>query len=242
MSDLGETRSGESEGWVRVVLVDDQDLVRSGLRRILRRKVGFEVVAECIDGAGVEAAVDCHRPDLVVMDLRMKGVDGIEATRRLRARGDEPPVLVLTTFDDDELLSGALRAGAAGFVLKDAPAEELIQAAQAVAGGEAWLDPAVTGRVLSTYRRAVPARQARSAVHDDLTPRELEVLRLIGRGLTNAQIAATLYISELTVKSHVGHIFAKLGLRDRVTAVIYAFDHGIVTPGEAADPALDRRG
>jgi len=224
------TGSGDCVG---VLLVDDQDLVRSGLRRILRRRIGFEVVAECDDGAGVEAAVATHRPDLVVMDLRMKGVDGIEATRRLRAQSDQPPVLVLTTFDDDELLSGALRAGAAGFVLKDAPAEELIQAARVVAGGEAWLDPAVTGRVLSTYRQAAPAVANRApAPHDGLTRRELEVLRLIGRGLTNAQIAASLYISELTVKSHVGHIFAKLDLRDRVAAVIYAFDHGLVTPGQ----------
>jgi DNA-binding NarL/FixJ family response regulator len=227
---------------VRVLLVDDQDLVRSGLRRILRRKIGFEVVAECADGAGVEVAVASHQPDLVVMDLRMKVVDGIEATRRLRTRGDDPPVLVLTTFDDDELLSGALRAGAAGFVLKDAPAEELIQAAHVVARGEAWLDPAVTGRVLSTYRRAAAAPTADApAPHHDLTRRELEVLRLVGRGLSNAQLAATLYISELTVKSHIGHIFAKLGLRDRVAAVIYAFDHGIVTPGEAADTATGPR-
>lgn len=215
---------------IKVLLVDDQELVRSGLRRILRPQEGFEVVGECPDGADVPAAVDGHRPDVVVMDLRMKHVDGIEATRRLREDGGAPPVLVLTTFDDDELLSGALRAGAAGFVLKDAPAEELIQAVKVVAGGESWLDPAVTGRVLVTYRETAATRPAEGA--DELTPREHEVLVLVARGLTNAEIAEGLYISEVTVKSHIGHIFTKLGLRDRAAAIVYAYDHGLVTPGE----------
>ena len=211
----------------RVVLVDDQELVRSGLRLILRRRDGFEIVAECADGAEVPAAVASHPSDVVVMDLRMKGVDGIEATRRLRATDDAPPVLVLTTFDDDELLSGALRAGAAGFILKDSPAEDLIRAVRAVAAGEAWLDPAVTARVLQAYRtRPVP-----STPTGELTAREHDVLRMMGRGLGNSEIAATLVISELTVKSHVGRIFAKLGLRDRAAAIVYAFDHGLVHPG-----------
>jgi len=224
------TTTGES---LRVLLVDDQELVRSGLRRILRRKDGFAVVAECSDGAGVPAAVSEHRPDVVVMDLRMRGVDGIEATRRLRDRSDAPPVLVLTTFDDDELLSGALRAGAAGFILKDSPAEDLIRAVRTVAQGDAWLDPSVTGRVLHAYRQAAPASDGVAAGSDELTAREFEVFRLMGRGLSNAEIADTLYISELTVKSHVGRIFTKLDLRDRAAAIVYAFDHGIVTPGEA---------
>lgn len=213
---------------VRVLLVDDQELVRSGLRRILRRRAGFEVVAECDDGDGVPAAVEAHAPDLVVMDLRMRRVDGIAATAALRAVAAEPPVLALTTFDDDELLSGALRAGAAGFCLKDTPADDLVRAAHAVAAGGSWLDPAVTGRVLATYRAVAPASPA---TLDALTQRETEVLRAIGRGLTNGEIAAELGISELTVKSHVGRIFTKLGLRDRAAAVVHAFDTGLVRPG-----------
>jgi DNA-binding NarL/FixJ family response regulator len=219
------------DGVLSVLLVDDQELVRSGLRRILRRKDGFAIVAECVDGDQVESAVDNHDVDVIVMDLRMKRVDGIEATRRLRERPCSPPVLVLTTFDDDELLSGALRAGAAGFLLKDSPAEELIKAVRAVAAGDSWLDPAVTGRVLATYRGASVDTAPRPRALDDLTPRELDVLRLIGRGSTNAEIAESLVISEVTVKSHVGHIFAKLGLRDRAAAIVYAFDHGIVSVG-----------
>lgn len=213
----------------RVALVDDQELVRTGLARILRPRDGFEVVGECSDGSGVDALVDTCRPDVVVMDLRMKVVDGIEATRRLAARDHRPPVLVLTTFDDDELLSGALRAGAAGFVLKDAPAEDLIRAVREVAAGGAWLDPSVTGRVLATYRTAAPPRRATSATAR-LTPRELAVLELVGRGLSNAEVAGELVISELTVKSHLGHLLAKLGLRDRAAAIVFAFDNGIVAP------------
>ncbi len=222
---------GSQASVLRVLLVDDQELVRSGLRRILRRKDGFDIVAECADGDEVEAAVDAYGPDVVVMDLRMKRVDGIDATRRLRERPGGPPVLVLTTFDDDELLSGALRAGAAGFLLKDSPAEELIKAVRAVAAGDSWLDPSVTGRVLATYREAATGGGRQSPALHDLTPRELDVLRLVGRGRSNAEIAASLVISEVTVKSHVGHIFAKLGLRDRAAAIVYAFDHGIVSAG-----------
>lgn len=214
---------------IRVLLVDDQELVRSGLRRILRRKDGFEVVGECSDGSEVPAAVAAYSPDVVVMDLRMRDVDGIEATRRLVAQPEAPPVLALTTFDDDELLSGVLRAGAAGFLLKDSPAEELIRGVRAVATGNALLDPAVTGRVLATYRSS--AAPTTEQVDDDaLSARELDVLRLIGRGLSNGEIADELVISEVTVKSHVGRIFTKLDLRDRAAAIVYAFDRGIVTP------------
>ena len=216
---------------IRVLLVDDQPLVRAGLRRILSGREGFEVVGECEDGAGVPATVDETSPDLVVMDIRMKGVDGVEATRRLRERADAPPVLVLTTFDDDEVLSAALRAGAAGFQLKDAPGEELIRSARVVAEGGAWLDPAVTGRVLNAYRDGRPTPAEASARVEQLTARELDVLRLIGRGATNAEISSELFVSEATVKSHVGHIFTKLGLRDRAAAIVFAFDHGIVQPG-----------
>jgi DNA-binding NarL/FixJ family response regulator len=216
---------------IRVLLVDDQQLVREGLRRILHPAEDFEVVGECADGAEVADAVANQRPDVVVMDVRMKDVDGVEATRRLREQPDTPPVLVLTTFDDDEVLSGALRAGAAGFVLKDAPGEELIRSARTVAAGDAWLDPAVTGRVLATYRSAAPAGDDGAAERiAELTPRERDVLRLIGRGASNTEIAESLFVSEATVKSHIGHIFTKLDLRDRAAAIVFAFDHGLVAP------------
>jgi len=213
---------------VRAVLVDDQELVRSGLRRILRPRDGFEIVAECADGGDVPAALTGHPVDVVVMDLRMRNVDGITATRRLREDPDAPPVLVLTTFDDDELLSGALRAGAAGFVLKDSSAEDLIRAVRTVASGSSWLDPAVTARVLETYRAA--AAPAPAAEAGDLTGRELEVLRAMASGWSNTEIAERLFISELTVTGHIGRIFTKLGLSDRAAAIVYAFDHGIVRP------------
>jgi DNA-binding NarL/FixJ family response regulator len=210
---------------IAVLLVDDQDLVRSGLRRILRRKDGFTIVAECSDGDEVPDAIAAHRPDVVVMDLRMKRVGGIEATGRLSANGG-PPVLALTTFNDDELLSGALRAGAAGFVLKDSSAEELIRAVRAVARGDSYLDPAVTARVLTTYRSA--AEPPPKAPVADLTARELDVLILIAKGRSNAEIADDLSISGVTVKSHIGRIFVKLHLRDRAAAIVYAYDNGIV--------------
>lgn len=210
---------------VRILLVDDQELVRSGLKRILRPREGLEVVAECSDGGEIDETLADITVDVVVMDLRMRHVDGIEATRRLVERGDNPPVLVLTTFDDDELLSGALRAGAAGFVLKDAPADDLIRAVRCVASGQSWLDPSITARVLNTYR-AAPA-PADSGALDVLTPRELEVLTAIGRGRTNAEIAEDMNISELTVKSHIGRVFAKLDLRDRAAAIVLAYEQGL---------------
>jgi DNA-binding NarL/FixJ family response regulator len=220
----------DTQAPVRVVLVDDQELVRSGLRRILRRRDGFEIVAEYADGADLPATLS--GADVVVMDLRMRRVDGIEATRRVRDHADSPPVLALTTFDDDEMLSGALRAGAAGFILKDSSAEDLIRAVRTVASGGSWLDPAVTARVLSTYRRVRPLTTRAAA--GTLTGREHEVLQAIGRGMSNSEIAETFHISELTVKSHIGRIFTKLGLRDRAAAIVYAFDHGIVSPDNPA--------
>lgn len=213
---------------IGALFVDDQELVRSGLRRILRRRDGIVVVGECADGDEVPAAVAVHRPDVVVMDLRMKRVNGIEATRRLTEAGG-PPVLALTTFTDEELLSGVLRAGAAGFVLKDSPAEELIRAVHAVARGDGFLDPSVTARVLDTYRSSVAEEPVAGAV-DDLTPRELDVLRLMAKGRSNSEIADDLVISGVTVKSHIGRIFLKLRLRDRAAAIIYAYQHGIVAP------------
>jgi DNA-binding NarL/FixJ family response regulator len=214
----------------RVLLVDDQQLVREGLRRILHLAEGFDVVGECSDGDEVLDAVVCHEPDVVVMDVRMKRVDGVEATRRLRARAPTPPVIVLTTFDDDDVLSGALRAGAAGFQLKDAPGEELVRAVRAVADGDAWLDPAVTARVLAAYRStAAPDGRANAAL-DRLTARERDVLRWMAQGATNAEIADALSISDVTVKTHIGHIFTKLDVRDRAGAIVFAFDHGVVAP------------
>ena len=222
------TAAGTEDGLVRVLLVDDQELVRSGLRRILRRRDGVLVVGECEDGDQVEASVREHTPDVVVMDLRMRRVNGIDATEALRRTPDAPPVLVLTTFDDDELLAGALRAGAAGFLLKDSPAEDVVRGVLAVAAGQAVLDPAVTSRVLDTFRSA-PEPAAPNG-DTPLTDRELEVLQLMGRGLSNGEIAGTLVISEVTVKSHIGRIFMKLDLRDRAAAIVYAFDRGLVVP------------
>jgi DNA-binding NarL/FixJ family response regulator len=215
------------DGLVRVLLVDDQELVRSGLRRVLRRRDGVLVVGECEDGDQVAAAVREHRPDVVVMDLRMRRVGGIDATRSLRASAGAPPVLVLTTFDDDELLAAALRAGASGFLLKDSPAEDVVRGVLAVAAGHAMLDPAVTSRVLDTFRTA--PESVTPVADTPLTERELEVLQLMGRGLSNGEIASTLVISEVTVKSHIGRIFTKLDLRDRAAAIVYAFDRGLVS-------------
>lgn len=214
---------------IRTVLVDDQELVRAGLRRILSERQSFQIVAECEDGDEVVAAVERTTPDLVIMDVRMKRVDGATATAAVRALEDAPPVLVLTTFDDDEVLSAALRAGAAGFQLKAAPAEDLIRAAREVAAGNSWLDPAVTERVLAAYRSR-PAAAASPPPAGPLTARETDVLTLVANGLTNGEIAERLYISEATVKTHVTHIFTKLGLRDRAAAIIYAFDAGLVAP------------
>jgi DNA-binding NarL/FixJ family response regulator len=215
---------------IKVLLVDDQALARSGLKLILAPEDGFIIVGEAADGAAALRLAEEVQPDVVVMDVRMRGMDGIEATRRLRAHAATPPVLILTTFGEDEVLSAALRAGAAGFVLKDAPAEDILRAVQTVAAGDAWLDPAVTGRVLATYRNSTPVRAEAVQRISTLTAREVEVLRLIGRGASNQEIADGLVIGEATVKSHVGHILDKLDLRDRAAMVVFAFDHGIVQP------------
>jgi DNA-binding NarL/FixJ family response regulator len=226
--DDGVVNHGEDT--IRALIVDDQELVRSGLSLILHKRHGITVVGECSDGDEVLDAVDRLRPDVVVMDLRMKRVGGIEATRLLVERGG-PPVLALTTFSDDELLSGVLRAGASGFVLKDSPGEEFIRAIRAVGSGNSYLDPAVTERVLTTYRAApsppapnASASGAPSALAD-LTPRERDVLELLAKGRSNTEIADELFISSLTVKTHIGRIFTKLGVRDRAAAIVYAFEH-----------------
>jgi DNA-binding NarL/FixJ family response regulator len=215
---------------IRVVVVDDQPVVRSGIARILGPADGFEIVAECGDGDEVVEAVALHRPDLVLMDVRMRRVDGVAATRALTDSGTAPPVLVLTTFDDDDALWGALDAGAAGFVLKDAAAEDLIAAARAVAGGAAWLDPKVAPRVLTLFRSSIHPHRVEAVKVGDLTEREHDVLRLMARGATNGEIARELFVSEATVKTHVGAIFTKLGARDRAAAIVFAFDHGLVDP------------
>lgn len=221
-----------TEALIRVVLVDDQAIVRAGVARILGPDDGFEIVAECSDGSEVLAAVIDSRPDIVVMDIRMPQVDGLEATRRLAELPDPPPVLVLTTFDEDDVLWGAIEAGAGGFVLKDTRAADLIAAARAVAGGGAWFDAAVTPRVLTAYRRSVLPRERDRRRLDELSEREHDVLVLMARGAVNHEIAAALHVSEATVKSHIGSIFVRLGVRDRAAAIIYAFDHGVVAPGQ----------
>jgi DNA-binding NarL/FixJ family response regulator len=212
---------------ISILLVDDQPLARTGLRAILCEEEGFLVVGECADGDEVLQAVRHGQPQVIVMDVRMPRMNGADATRQLRERiAEAPPVLILTTFQDEEVLSSALRAGASGFLLKDAPGEEILRAARTLASGGAYLDPAVTGRVLATYRESPPER-IESAL-PELTHRELEVLRLVGRGLSNEEIAAQLVIGEGTVKTHVGRIFDKLGVRDRPAAIVFAFDHGVV--------------
>lgn len=214
---------------VRVLLVDDQIEIRSALRLLLRPEVGFAIAGECADGGEVLAAVTAARPDVVLMDVRMPFVDGIDATICLQALDDPPPVLALTTFDDDEVLAGMLRAGAAGFILKGAPADDLQRAVRTVANGDGWLDAAVTARVLTTYR-TTPPRRCNPAINtalDALTGRERDVLRLMARGLTNSEIAAALVVSEGTVKTHINHLFAKLDLRDRSAAMVFAYDSGL---------------
>ncbi len=226
---------------IRVLVVDDQELVRAGLRGILRTEFGFDVVGECANGGEAIAAAESLAPDVVLMDVRMPLVDGVQATRELRRREGSPPVLALTTFDDDEVLAGVLRAGAAGFVLKGVPAEDLHRAVRVVAGGGAWLDPAVTGRVLAIYRSAPPPRAGRDPALDALTSREREVLALIGQGKTNTEIAAGLFVSDGTVKTHINHLFTKLQLRDRAAAVVFAFDHDLVTPAPDGPSGRTRR-
>jgi DNA-binding NarL/FixJ family response regulator len=217
---------------IRVVLVDDQAIVRAGVARILGPDDGFEVVAECADGDEVVKTVEAARPDVVLMDIRMPRVDGLEATRRLNELDEPPPVLVLTTFDEDEVLWGAIEAGASGFVLKDASASDLIAAATSVSSGGAWFDKAVTPRVLAAYRTTVVRGERERQRIDQLTERETEVLRSMARGATNTEIAAALHLSEATVKTHVGNIFTKLDVRDRAAAIVFAFDHGLVAAGE----------
>ena len=220
---------------IRVALVDDQAIVRAGLARILSPPDGFEVVAECANGREAIECLPALRPHVILMDVRMPDLDGITATARLRSSAAGSPVLVLTTFGEDEVLWAAIEAGAAGFVLKDSSAEDLIAAVRAVAGGGAWFDPGVAPRVLERYRRVVAPATRDAARLELLTDREHDVLRLMARGATNAEIAASLYVAEATVKTHVGSIFTKLDVRDRAAAIVFAYDHGVVAPGPASD-------
>jgi DNA-binding NarL/FixJ family response regulator len=215
---------------IRVLIADDQDLVRTGFRVILSAEADIDVVGEADDGReAIEAAAALH-PDVVVMDIRMPNLDGIEATRRIAAAARAPRVLILTTFDLDEYVYEALRAGASGFLLKDAGADELIHAVRVVAAGDALLAPSITRRLIEDYARR-PARREQPAALADLTPRELEVLRLLARGLSNADIARDLVLGDATVKTHVARIFAKLDLHDRAQAVVLAYESGLVQPG-----------
>lgn len=221
---------------IRVLLADDQALVRAGFRMILDAEPGMEVVGEAADGREAVERARTLRPDVVLMDIRMPELDGLEATRRiLEGDVDEegPRVLMLTTFDLDEYVYEALRAGASGFLLKDTPPEQLVAAIEVVARGDALLSPSVTRRVISEFvKGAGPKPQAQFPRLRDLTARELEVLTLIARGLANAEIARALFVSETTVKTHVARILMKLGLRDRVQAVVLAYEAGVVSPGD----------
>jgi len=212
---------------IRIVLADDQPLIRAGLRMVLDSEHDLEIVAEVADGAQAVIAARAHRPDLVLMDVRMPGMDGLSATRELRADDDPMSVLILTTFDDDEVLWGSVHAGASGFVLKDSSADDLIRAIRITAGGGSWLDPRVTPRLLNRLRGTAPA--AAITELDRLSERELEVLALMAQGANNIEIADQLFVSERTVKSHIGSIFTKLGARDRAAAIILAFRAGIVS-------------
>ena len=218
---------------IRVLVVDDQALVRAGLVTMLETKPGIEVVAEAGDGAEAVEQVRLHRPDLVLMDIRMPRMDGIEATRRMAALGERAPrVLILTTFDVDEYVYEAMRAGAGGFLLKDSTPERLAEAIRVVADGEALLAPAITRRLVEHFvRRPAPAAAAGHPALSELTPRELDILRHVAGGASNGEIAATLFLSEATVKTHVTRILGKLGVRGRVQAVVLAYEVGLVEPG-----------
>jgi DNA-binding NarL/FixJ family response regulator len=217
---------------IRVLLVDDQQLVRTGFRMILADEEGIEVVGEAADGAqAVEAAARLH-PDVVVMDIRMPNMDGVEATRRLVEDGESPRVLVLTTFDADEHVVEALRAGASGFLLKDVTPPDFARAIRTVAAGEGLIAPSVTRRLLERFARlSVPADEQHAEALRDLTERERQVLKLVAQGLANREIAERLGLAEPTVKTHVSHLLLKLGMRDRAQLVVLAYEVGVVRPG-----------
>jgi DNA-binding NarL/FixJ family response regulator len=218
---------------VKVLIADDQALVRTGFRMILDAEDDVEVTGEAADGLEAIAAARSERPDVILMDVRMPNMNGIEATRRLVDKDDVDPirVLILTTFDLDEYVYDALRAGASGFLLKDAPPEDLVQAVGVVARGEGLIAPSITKRLIEEIAQRPPQHTAPPEALRSLTQRELEVLQLVARGLSNQEIAKELFVSETTVKTHVGRVLMKLGVRDRVQAVVLAYESGIVRPG-----------
>ena len=224
---------------ISVVVADDQELVRSGFALIVDSQADMRVVAEAVDGVEAIAQARRHRPAVVLMDIRMPNIDGLTATTRVLALPEPPRVLVLTTFDRDDWVYDALRAGASGFLLKDAPAAELTRAVRVVAAGEALLAPTVTRRLIADFARRSPPAGAspRAGALRELTPREAQVLGLIARGMSNAEISAALVIAEQTTKTHVGRILMKLQLRDRAQAVVFAYESGFVQPGSSASTA-----
>ena len=219
---------------IRVLLVDDQELVRTGFRMILADEEGIEVVGEASNGQEAVESASSLDPDVVVMDIRMPVLDGVEATRRLRGEADAPGprVLILTTFDADEHVVEALRAGASGFLLKDVPPPDFVRAIRIVASGEALIAPSVTRRLLDRFAKlSVPADESHAERMRELTDRERDVLKLVAQGLSNREIAERLVLAEPTVKTHVSHLLLKLGLRDRAQLVVLAYELGIVRPG-----------
>src|SRR3954471_12244443 len=227
---------------VRVLIADDQALVRAGFKMILEAEPEIEVIGEAEDGVEAIEMIKELKPDVALMDIRMPRMNGLEATREIVNGGGDTPtrVLMLTTFDLNEYVYDALRAGASGFLLKDVPPEQLVAGVQVVARGEALLAPAITRRLIEEFARNTPAPTEPAPALDELTARELEVFKLLARGLSNAEVADTLVVSETTVKTHVARVLMKLGLRDRVQAVVFAYEHGIIQPGEerSAEPPV----
>ncbi|GAA4685669.1 response regulator transcription factor [Frondihabitans cladoniiphilus] len=213
---------------ISLLLVDDQDLIRAGMAMVLGASPGLRIIGEATNGEDAVTRAAELKPDVILMDVRMPGLDGIEATRRITAASSSTRLIILTTFDLDEYAFGGLNAGASGFLLKDAPPAELVQAIHTVAGGEAIVSPRITQKMLELYRGTLPVGDATPAAATPLSEREHEVLVAIGHGLSNTEIASKLFLSESTVKTHVGRVLAKLELRDRVQAVIYAYQHGLV--------------
>jgi DNA-binding NarL/FixJ family response regulator len=217
---------------IRIALVDDQELVRTGFRMVLDAQPDMTVVGEAADGLAAVEFARSHSADVMIMDARMPRMDGVAATRRIREAGDRPRVLMLTTFDLDEYAFAALKAGASGFLLKDVPPEELLFAIRAVHSGDAVVAPSTTRRLIDRFAPMLPADESAAASElAELTDREREVLILVAQGLSNGELAQRLFVSEATVKTHVGRILAKLGLRDRVQAVVYAYENGLVRAG-----------
>jgi DNA-binding NarL/FixJ family response regulator len=227
---------------VHVLIVDDDDLMRAGLRAVLSSDETIEVVADAADGYEAIERTRATQPDVVLMDVRMPNLDGIAATRKIISAAPDTKILVLTTFEDDDYVFGALSAGASGFLLKRTQPEQLIAAIHTIAAGESLLSPSVTRTVIDRMARHTPPDPAANRRLRQLTPREREVLELVARGLSNTEIAAALVVEESTIKTHMKRILAKLELRDRVQAVVLAYETGLVQPGEQASPSFRRRG